>query len=47
MGSMDDSTYADQVKEKYLEAAVAAALNGSTPEPAETSPRGCRILSSL
>jgi peroxiredoxin len=43
MGSMDDSTYADRVKENYLEAAVAAALKGVKPAIAETAPRGCRI----
>ena len=43
MGSMDDSTYADRVKENYLEAAVAAALKGEAPAIAETAPRGCRI----
>jgi peroxiredoxin len=43
MGSMDDSTYADQVKENYLEAAVADALKGEAPAITETAPRGCRI----
>jgi peroxiredoxin len=43
MGSMDNSTYADQVKENYLEAAVAALQKGEAPAVAETAPRGCRI----
>ena len=43
MGSMDDSTYADRVKENYLEDAVAAVLKGLEPPVAETAPRGCRI----
>jgi peroxiredoxin len=43
MGSMDDSTYAEKVKENYLEAAVAAVQKGEAPAIAETAPRGCRI----
>jgi peroxiredoxin len=43
MGGMDDSTYADRVKERYLDNAVNAALAGRPPSPAETAPRGCRI----
>ena len=43
MGSMDDSTYPDQVKSNYLEPALAAALRGESPAVKETAPRGCRI----
>jgi peroxiredoxin len=43
MGGMDDSTYPDKVKQRYLEDAVAAALKGEAPVTAETAPRGCRI----
>lgn len=43
MGSMDDSTYADQVKINYLEPALAAAVKGESPAVKETAPRGCRI----
>jgi len=36
MGAMDDKTKADEVKEKYLEAAVDAVLKGDKPATAET-----------
>ena len=43
MGAMDDKTRADDVKEKYLEAAVDAVLKGEKPAKAETVARGCLI----
>lgn len=43
MGAMDDSPNADKVKRRYVEEAVAAALNGNLPEVRETVPIGCRI----
>ena len=43
MGSMDDSGDADQVKDRYVEEAVEATLNGVVPSIQETVPRGCRI----
>jgi peroxiredoxin len=43
MGSMDDKTKADEVKDKYLEAAVDALLRGEKPAKGETPGRGCLI----
>ena len=43
MGAMDDKTKADEVKDKYLEAAVDALLKGEKPATAETPGRGCLI----
>jgi peroxiredoxin len=43
MGAMDDKTKADEVKEKYLEAAVDAVLKGGKPAKAETVAHGCLV----
>lgn len=43
MGAFDDSTDAQKVAAKYLDAAVDSVLAGEKPETAETSPHGCRI----
>ena len=43
MGAMDDKTKADEVKERYLEAAVDAVLKGARPAKAETVAHGCLI----
>jgi peroxiredoxin len=43
MGAMDDSSNEAEVKTKYLEAAVAAALKAEKPAKAETLARGCKI----
>jgi thiol-disulfide isomerase/thioredoxin len=43
MGAMDDNSDAEAVKQKYVEAAVEAALAGKQPETTETAPSGCRI----
>jgi peroxiredoxin len=43
MGGMDDSSSIDQVKNRYLEPAVEAALAGSSPETAEAPAIGCRV----
>jgi peroxiredoxin len=43
MGAMDDHSEPSQVKTRYLEAAVEAALAGKTPEVQETYAHGCRI----
>lgn len=43
MGAMDDSSAASKVKKTYLEDALAAAIAGKTPEPAETYAHGCKI----
>ena len=44
LGAMDDKAPPGEVKLNHLEAAVAAALAGKKPEPAETSAAaGCRI----
>jgi peroxiredoxin len=43
MGAMDDKTKEDDVKEKYLEAAVDAALKGEKPATGETAAHGCLI----
>lgn len=43
MGGMDDNSYADKVKNTYLEPAVLAALRGTKPDKAETPPVGCMI----
>lgn len=42
-GAMDDSTKADQVKARYVELAVDAALAGRKPETEKTGARGCAI----
>lgn len=43
MGAMDDRTKVDQVKKKYLEAAVDAVLKGEKPAKGETIAHGCLI----
>lgn len=43
MGAMDDNADAAKVKTKYLEAAIAAALEGKPPEKKEVIAHGCRI----
>jgi peroxiredoxin len=43
MGSMDDKTNADAVKEKYLELAVDAVLKGEKPATKETIAHGCLV----
>ena len=43
MGSMDDSQQPARIKNRYLEAAVEAALKGETPATAETRPFGCSV----
>ena len=43
MGAMDDKTKADEVKDRYLEAAVDALLKGEKPAKGETVGRGCLI----
>lgn len=43
MGAMDDSNSAGNVKEKFLELAVDAALKGSAPATKETRGRGCSV----
>ena len=43
MGAMDDSPNADNVKRRYVDAAVTAALASKLPEVRETVPIGCRI----
>lgn len=43
MGAMDDSTDADKVQKRYVEAAIEAALAGKLPEVTETIARGCRV----
>ncbi len=43
MGAMDDNTKADQVKTRYLEDAIAAALAGKPIAATETPPVGCAI----
>lgn len=43
MGAMDDRDNPDQAKERFVEEAVAAALEGKTPTVRETLGRGCRI----
>jgi peroxiredoxin len=43
MGAMDDNSDAEQVKQRYLEPAIEAALAGKSPEITETAPVGCRI----
>jgi hypothetical protein len=42
-GAWDDGRADDQVKERYVEAAVAAALAGKKPAVAETKAAGCSI----
>jgi len=43
MGAMDDNQNANKAKTNYLEAAVKAALDGKTPDKAETRPVGCSV----
>ncbi len=43
MGAFDDNTKADQVKQKYVEQAVQASLEGKEIELKETPPIGCLI----
>ncbi len=43
MGGMDDNSDASQVKNEYLEPAVAAVLAGKPPATQEAVARGCRI----
>lgn len=43
MGAMDDATEADKVTKHYVEDAIAASLDGKSPEVKETIARGCRI----
>jgi peroxiredoxin len=43
MGAMDDKSKADELKAKYLEAAVDAVLKGDKPTKAETVAHGCLI----
>lgn len=43
MGAMDDDSDPAKVKTNYVEAAIAAALEGKEPEKKETFFRGCRI----
>ncbi|MGE3806130.1 MAG: thioredoxin family protein [Gemmataceae bacterium] len=43
MGAMDDTNSANAVKEKYLEAAVDAALKGEKIANTETKGRGCSV----
>jgi peroxiredoxin len=43
LGAMDDKTKADEVKERYLEAAVDAVLKGDKPARGETVAHGCLI----
>lgn len=43
MGALDDNSVADKVTTRYLENAVKATLNGTTPEIAETVAVGCRV----
>lgn len=43
MGKMDDSDKPENVKVKYVELAVEAALKGQLPEVKETAPVGCMV----
>lgn len=43
MGAFDDNTQSEQVTEKYVEAAIEAALEGKAPAVQETPPVGCLI----
>jgi peroxiredoxin len=43
MGKMDDSDKPDNVKVKFVELAVEAALKGQLPEVKETAPVGCMV----
>jgi peroxiredoxin len=43
MGALDDNSVADKVTTRYLDNAVQATLNGTTPEIAETVAVGCRV----
>lgn len=42
-GAMDDSTNADRVTVRYVELAVAAALEGKMPQTTKVGARGCTI----
>jgi peroxiredoxin len=43
MGGMDDNSNPAEVKERYLQPAIEAALRGEKPAIAEAPARGCRI----
>jgi peroxiredoxin len=43
MGSLDDSPDGKAVTKRHVESAIAAVLQGKTPEVTETVPIGCRI----
>jgi peroxiredoxin len=43
MGAMDDATDPEKVTQRYVEAALIAALKGETPAVKETIGRGCRV----
>lgn len=43
MGSLDDTSKAENVKEHYLMAAIDSVLAGKKPEKGETLARGCKI----
>ncbi len=43
MGALDDASNADQVKEQWVEQAIAATLAGEKPQTPETIARGCRV----
>ncbi|HEX3725042.1 MAG TPA: thioredoxin family protein [Pirellulales bacterium] len=43
MGGMDDNSRAEEVKSRYLEAALEAVLNGKQPATAEAPAIGCRV----
>jgi peroxiredoxin len=43
MGGMDDNSNSADVKERYLQPAIEAALRGEKPAVAEAPARGCRI----
>ena len=43
MGALDDATDATKVKIRYVEDALAAALNGGKPKTTETVARGCLV----
>jgi peroxiredoxin len=43
MGAMDDATDATKVTKRHVEDAIAAALEGKSPEVTEVIARGCRV----
>jgi peroxiredoxin len=43
MGALDDTSNVDQIKEKWVEQAIVAALAGEKPQTPETVARGCLI----